>query len=71
MKFYFGHQVSYLATGSGTIGQYVGMKPGALTIIAVGLNDAGAVVRNTSNGVYEHAMPCPNSCGNVTDAFLH
>ena len=70
MKFYFGHQLSYLAAG-GAVGQYVGMKPGALTIIAVGLNDAGAVVRNTSNGVYEHAMPCPNSCGLQSDAFLH
>jgi len=71
MKFYFGHQLSYLNSGTNRTGKYVGMKPGALTIIAVGLNDAGAVVRNKSNGVYEHAMPCPYVCGVQTDAYLH
>jgi hypothetical protein len=71
MRFYFGHQQSYLAGGPGRFGGDVGMRPGALTIIAVGINDAGQVVRNSSNGVYEHAMPCPYSCALEVDAYLH
>jgi len=70
MKFYFAHQMTYIADGS-NFGKYSGMRPGTLTIIAVGVNDAGAVVRNSTNGVYEHALPCPNNCGLDVDAFLH
>lgn len=71
MRFYLGHQLSYLNAGQGRFGKDIGMRPGALTIIAVGMNDAGQVVRNSSNGVYEHAMPCPYSCGFDIDAYLH
>ncbi len=71
MRFYLGHQLSYLNGGSNRFGKDIGMRPGALTIIAVGINDAGQVIRNTSNGVYEHSMPCPYSCGFDLDAYLH
>jgi predicted small lipoprotein YifL len=71
LEFVLAHQLSYLNGGSNRFGKNIGMKPGALTIIAVGMDDNGNVVRNSSNGVYEHAMPCPNFCPNVTDAFLH
>jgi hypothetical protein len=72
MRFYLGHQLSYLNGGTDRFGKDIGMRPGALTIIAVGINDAGQIVRNSSNGVYEHAMPCPYSCPTADmDAFLH
>ena len=71
MRFYLGHQLSYLNGGNERFGKDIGMRPGALTIIAVGINDNGQVVRNSTNGVYEHAMPCPYSCGFDVDAYLH
>jgi hypothetical protein len=72
LRFFLGHQLSYLNGGSDRFGKDIGMRPGALTIIAVGINDNGQIVRNSSNGVYEHAMPCPYSCGgNAIDAYLH
>ncbi len=71
VKFYFAHQLSYLNSGLNNYGKNIGMKPGALTIICVGVNDNGGVVKNTSNGVYEHAMPCPNNCGLEVDGWLH
>lgn len=70
LKFYLGHQLSFLSNGA-NFGKNIGMQPGKLTVICVGLDDNGNVVRNTSNGVYEHAMPCPNSCGPASsDAYL-
>jgi len=71
LEFVLAHQLSYLNGGSNRFGKNIGMKPGALTIIAVGLDNNGAVVRNSSNGVYEHAMPCPTNCPNIADGFLH
>ncbi len=72
MRFYLGHQLSYLNGGTDRFGKDIGMRPGALTIIAVGTNDAGQIIRNTSNGVYEHAMPCPYNCPSFElDAYLH
>jgi len=71
MKFVFGHQLSYVASGSDVFGKYVGMKPNALTIIAVGVDENNSVIRNSTGGVYEHALPCPNMCGAEIDAFLH
>ena len=71
LEFYVAHQLSYLNGGSNRFGKNVGMKPGALTIIAVGLDADGNVVRNSSNGVYEHAMPCPNNCPNLSNGYLH
>lgn len=71
LEFVLAHQLSYINGSSERFGKNVGTKAGALTIIAVGLDDNGNVVRNSSNGVYEHAMPCPNNCPHLTDAFLH
>ena len=71
LKFYLAHQLSWLDANTVNYGKNIGMQPGKLTIICVGLADDGTLVRNTSNGVYEHAFPCPNSCGTtVTDAYL-
>ena len=58
-------------SGLDRFGKNIGMKPGALTIICVGIDDNGNVVRNSSNGVYEHALPCPNNCPNNIDGYLH
>ena len=71
VEFVLAHQLSYLNGGSDRFGKNIGMKPGAITIIAVGVDDNGNVIRNSSNGVYEHALPCPNSCPNTNDAYLH
>lgn len=72
MRFYLGHQLSYLNGGNDRFGKDIGMRPGALTIIAVGVNDNGQIVRNATNGVYEHAMPCPYNCQSFQlDAYLH
>ena len=71
LEFVLAHQLSYINGGSNRFGKNIGMKPGALTVIAVGLDNNGAVIRNSSNGVYEHAMPCPTNCPNIADAFLH
>jgi hypothetical protein len=70
VSFYLGHQLSWLNSGNNKFGKNIGMAPGKLTVICVGLNDEGGVVRNTSNGVYEHAMPCPNSCPTTNNAYL-
>ena len=69
LKFVFAHQPAYV--NSEKAGTYSGMKPGVLTIIAVGTDDNNAVIRNSSNGVYEHARPCPANCSVEVDAFLH
>ena len=71
LEFVLAHQLSYLNGGSDRFGKNIGMKPGAITIIAVGMDNNGNVVRNSSNGVYEHAMPCPTNCPNLSDAYLH
>lgn len=71
LEFVLAHQLSYLNGGTNRFGKNIGMKPGALTIIAVGVDDQGNVIRNSSNGVYEHALPCPNACPSVNDGFLH
>jgi hypothetical protein len=71
LKFYLAHQLTWIDANTANYGKNIGMQPGKLTLICVGLDDNGAVVRNTSNGVYEHAMPCPNACGpSSTDAYL-
>jgi hypothetical protein len=71
VRFYLGHQLSWLNGGGSRFGKNIGMSPGKLTIIMAGLDDEGAIVRNRANGVYEHAMPCPNNCGpSATSAFL-
>lgn len=71
LKFYLGHQLGWLNGSVGRFGKNIGMQPGKLTIICVGLDNDGDVVRNTSNGVYEHAMPCPTNCGpSTSDAYL-
>lgn len=71
MRFVLAHQQSYLNAATGRFGKNIGTRVNALTIIAVGLSDNGTVIRNSSNGVYEHAVPCPNICGIETDAYLH
>ena len=71
LKFYLAHQQSYLNGDVNRFGKNIGMRPGALTVICVGVDDLGQVVKNSSNGVYEHAMPCPNLCGFEVDAYLH
>ena len=71
LEFVLAHQQSYLNGGLDRFGKNIGMRPGALTIIAVGIDDNGNVVRNSSNGVYEHALPCPNNCPNNIDGYLH
>jgi hypothetical protein len=69
MKFVFAHQPAYLT--SEKAGTYSGMKPGVLTLIAVGVDNNNTLIRNTSGGVYEHALPCPVSCDGNADGFLH
>jgi len=71
LEFVLAHQLSYLNSGTNRFGKNIGMKPGALTIIAVGYDNNGNVIRNSSNGVYEHAMPCPNNCPNLQNPYLH
>ncbi len=71
VRFYFAHQLSYINGGLDRFGRNIGMKPGALTVVIAGVDNDGALVRNSSGGVYEHAMPCPNSCGQDLDAYLH
>lgn len=62
LAFYIGHQLGWLNASTGNYGKNIGLQPGKITVICVGLDDDGAVVRNSSNGVYEHAMPCPSNC---------
>src|ERR1043165_4591049 len=52
VKFYLGHQLGWLDGDATRYGKNIGMTPGKLTIICVGLDDNGNVIRNTSNGVY-------------------
>jgi hypothetical protein len=63
LKFFLGHQLSYLNGGTNRFGKNIGMAPGKLTIIMAGMDDDGNIVHNWNNGVYEHAFPCPNACG--------
>ena len=71
VRFYLGHQLSWLNGGTSRFGKNIGMSPGKLTIIMAGLDDEGAIIRNSSNGVYEHAQPCPNNCGpTATAAYM-
>ncbi len=71
LEFVLAHQLSYLNGGTNRFGKNIGMKPGAITIIAVGYDNNGNVIRNSSNGVYEHAMPCPTNCPNLQSPYLH
>lgn len=72
LRFHLAHQLAWINGGTNRFGKNIGMTPGKLTIIMVGLDDEGDVVRNTSNGVYEHAFPCPSACGGngYSNAFL-
>ncbi len=71
VRFYFAHQLSYINGGLDRFGKNIGMKPGALTVVMAGVDNNGTLVKNTSGGVFEHAMPCPNSCGQDVDGYLH
>ena len=70
LKFMFAHQPAYMNNGGN--GVQSGMKPNALTMIIVGLNDDQHYVLNNRNEVYEHFVPCPSSCPNsINDAYVH
>jgi len=64
VKFILAHQPAY--KNSGNNGLYSGMKPQALTMIIVGVNESDQYVLNSQNGVYEHLTPCPVQCGNAS-----
>lgn len=69
LKFVMAHQVAY---SQASFGKYAGMKPGALTMIIVGLDENNVIIRNSYGGFYEHFDPCPASCpGGSSDALLH
>jgi len=68
VKFIMAHQPAY-KNGGGN-GVYSGMKPQALTMVVVGLNEAGQYVLNSQNGVYEHMAPCPNHCPGTSSAII-
>jgi hypothetical protein len=71
VKFYLAHQLGWLNAATGNYGKNVGLQPGKLTIICVGLDNNGNVVRNHVDGVYEHAFPCPTTCGSsASDPYL-
>lgn len=71
VKLYLAHQITWLDGAANRYGKNVGMQPGKLTVIFVGLDNNGHVVKNSSNGVYEHALPCPTSCGSpYSDPYL-
>ena len=60
LKFMVAHRSDYI--NSGRNGKPGGMKPDALTLIVVGLNDDQQTVLNNRGGVYDHLMPCPAQC---------
>lgn len=69
LMFVMAHQPSY---AQNAYGKYVGMTPAAQTMVIIGLDVNGVMVKNSSNGFYEHFDPCPISCpGQATDALLH
>lgn len=71
VKLYLAHQITWLDGGPNRYGKNIGTQPGKLTVILVGLDNNGAVVRNSANGVYEHALPCPTSCGSsASDPYI-
>lgn len=70
LKFYIAHQQAYMNTAGG-YGKNAGMKPGAITLVIAGLDNSEHIVRNSSNGVYEHTRPCPNNCNDERDAYLY
>ncbi len=71
VRFYLAHQITWLDAGLNRFGKNIGLAPGKLTLIVVGLDNNGNVVRNSANGVYEHAMPCPTNCGpSSSDPYL-
>jgi len=69
LKFMIAHQQAYTNTAA-SYGTYAGLKPNAITLIIVGMDDDNGIVRNKSNGVFEHCLPCPTSC-NSTSALLY
>ncbi len=72
LEFFLAHQQAYLNADISRFGKNIGMRPGALTVICVGIDNDGKVVRNSSNGVYEHAFPCPTACPvSAADGYLH
>ena len=72
LELFLAHQQSYLNADASRFGKNIGMRPGAITVICVGFDDDGKVIRNSSNGVFEHAYPCPVSCpASASDGFLH
>ncbi|MBS1616640.1 MAG: hypothetical protein JST06_11050 [Bacteroidetes bacterium] len=71
VKFYMAHQITWLDADMNRYGKNIGLAPGKLTLIVVGLDNDGNVVRNSANGVYEHCMPCPMNCGSGSaDPYL-
>ena len=71
VKLYLAHQITWLDGGPNRYGKNIGAQPGKLTVILVGLDNSGAVIRNSTNGVYEHALPCPASCSSSSsDPYL-
>lgn len=70
IKLIMAHQNTYVSV-AGNYGKYTGLKPRALTAILAGVDENNSLIRNSSNGVYEHAIPCPDLCPVEVDGYLH
>ncbi len=68
LKFMFAHQAGYI--NSGGYGSKPGLKPSAITLVIVGLNDNDQYVLNSRNGVYDNMSPCPVQCPGNSPSFI-
>lgn len=62
LKFMLAHQPSY---SQKYFGVPSGMKPDAMTLIVVGMDEDDKYIYNRANQVYDHFRPCPNTCDNA------
>lgn len=68
LKFMLAHQPGYM--NGGRYGLNCGMKASALTVVIVGMDENDRYIYNNRSMVYEHAMPCPNSCSGLSSSLL-
>lgn len=69
LKFMLAHRPEY--ANSSRAGKFAGMRPDALTLIVVGMDDNQQKVLNSRGGVYDHLSPCPTQCPDgINSPFL-
>ncbi|WP_461789466.1 hypothetical protein [Pedobacter sp.] len=56
----FAHTLEYINSGHGN--QFAGYRPGALTVVLVGINSAGNYVYFNNGLVIDHTTACPFTC---------